>query len=228
MRQALVRVSKLKYIAQNPRLARIVARSRVLPSADLLPLIRGRFTTVIDVGANRGQFALLARHLWPNARIHSFEPVPSAATVLDELFRQDSMHVVHRFALGSQEEHRVIRVPANDDWSSFVVDFARADHITVPIRTLDGLDLEINGPTLMKIDVQGFEMAVLHGACGTLPRIDTVIAECSFDSVEPIAPARDLIRFMADSGFLLTGAVAAGEFGDLRFERLPAAAGGQD
>ena len=30
--------------------------------------------TVVDVGANRGQFALAARHYFPNAEIFSFEP----------------------------------------------------------------------------------------------------------------------------------------------------------
>src|SRR3712207_638198 len=37
-----------------------------------------RYLTVIDVGANRGQFALVASHRFPGAVLHCFEPLPAA------------------------------------------------------------------------------------------------------------------------------------------------------
>ena len=38
----------------------------------------GPLSTVVDIGANRGQFALAARHCCPQGRIVSFEPLPAA------------------------------------------------------------------------------------------------------------------------------------------------------
>jgi hypothetical protein len=37
---------------------------------------RDQFATVIDVGANKGQFAVYARTRWPKARLICFEPLP--------------------------------------------------------------------------------------------------------------------------------------------------------
>jgi len=37
---------------------------------------RDSFPTVIDVGANQGQFAVYARIRWPSARLICFEPPP--------------------------------------------------------------------------------------------------------------------------------------------------------
>jgi len=47
-----------------------LARQGVLPA------------TIIDVGANVGQFAVAAAKLIPNVRVHSFEPAPEAAQQL--------------------------------------------------------------------------------------------------------------------------------------------------
>ena len=35
------------------------------------------FETIIDVGANKGQFSLLVRYLFPKAKIFAFEPLGS-------------------------------------------------------------------------------------------------------------------------------------------------------
>jgi hypothetical protein len=41
-----------------------------------------RFATVIDVGANKGQFAVYARTRWPSARLICFEPLPAPRATL--------------------------------------------------------------------------------------------------------------------------------------------------
>ncbi len=219
MSETLVRLRKLAYISRRPKFIQAFARSRVLPAVDLLPLLDGDYRTVIDVGANRGQFALLARDLWPEASIHSFEPVPAAARALAVLFADDHLLDVHQFALGSQEERRIIHVPSADDGASFFVEFSRSDEVEVPIRILDDVSVGVSRPSLMKMDVQGFELEVLKGAPATLTSIDTVIAECSFDPSPPVPSASELIQHMAEHGFRLTRAVASGQYGDLRFDR---------
>lgn len=213
-----IRAQKLLAALRRPAYRSAFVRHRVLPTIELAPLLGGDFRTVIDVGANRGQFALVARATWPQARIISFEPVPSAAARFSAVFENDSAVELHRIALGSVTEERVLTVPDADDGASFLVQL-RGVPLKVQVQCLDEVELDLARPALLKLDVQGFELEVLKGALLTLPLIDAVIAECSFAAAPPIPTASELVDFMSQAGFRLTGAVAGGEYGDLRFER---------
>ena len=45
--------------------------------------------TVVDVGANVGQFSLLSRICWPESRIFAFEPLDRAAGKFRKIFPHD-------------------------------------------------------------------------------------------------------------------------------------------
>ncbi|HYF46857.1 MAG TPA: FkbM family methyltransferase, partial [Acidimicrobiales bacterium] len=62
----------------------------------------GDFATVIDVGANAGQFARAAAQTFPDARIISFEPLPEIAAILWDRLRDVDGLEVHACALGSR------------------------------------------------------------------------------------------------------------------------------
>jgi hypothetical protein len=57
-----------------------------------------------------------------------------------------------------------------------------AKTVEVPVVTLDALRRRegLPPPNLIKLDVQGFELAVLQGAVETLKSADWVLAEVSF------------------------------------------------
>src|SRR6185312_2783845 len=57
--------------------------------------------TILDVGANQGQFALSAKHFYPQAAIHSFEPVPAVFNILRHNTRKTNGINTYNFALGS-------------------------------------------------------------------------------------------------------------------------------
>ena len=61
----------------------------------------GEIRHIIDVGANEGQFAFMARYCWPAARIESFEPDPSAAHQFRQNHCGDSKIQLNECALGS-------------------------------------------------------------------------------------------------------------------------------
>ena len=44
---------------------------------------------IIDVGANKGQFALVSRKFFPDARIDSFEPLKSESDIFEKVFSGD-------------------------------------------------------------------------------------------------------------------------------------------
>ena len=68
-------VKKGLFCALRPALWPLLFR-RIAPAIEHIgPLSRFSFQTVVDVGANRGQFAAVARRLFPAAKIYSFEPL---------------------------------------------------------------------------------------------------------------------------------------------------------
>lgn len=211
---AVLRARKVSH-ATRSRLGRRALRRGVAPSiehAEVEFLDAPR--TVLDVGANRGQFALFALQRWPDAAIHSFEPLPDAADTLERLVG-DQRHVrIHRTALGPQPGSATLHVTAADDSSSLL---AVADRqvelfpgteevglVDVPVQRLDEVfaPKEIARPALLKIDVQGFELGVLEGAAGILADIDQVFVECSFEQLYVDQPlAHEVVDYLSDHGF---------------------------
>ncbi len=172
------RARKLIALVVTPAYWPAATRHRVVASTefDQFPFPED-IATVLDVGANRGQFSTMVRRRLPRAQVIAFEPVPSAADIYRRLHPD---YVLHAVALGSRSGEGVISVGERTDHSSFVYPVRGGTPATVPIRTLDELDLPLIRPTLLKIDVQGFEGEVLAGGRETLKRIDHVLVEVAF------------------------------------------------
>ena len=90
--------------------------------------------------------------------------------------------------------------------------FPGTDHvstITVPVSTLNaefGGAVPLAGPVLLKIDVQGFELAVLQGASTFLHQVEWVYVELSFVELYLGQPlAAEIIRLLVASGFEISG-----------------------
>ena len=76
--------------------------------------------TVIDVGANIGQFAIAAAKLFPNIQIHSFEPLPKTVTLLNKQVRKLKNITVYPLALGDNEGEITFNVNADSRSSSIL------------------------------------------------------------------------------------------------------------
>src|ERR1700744_1241580 len=78
--------------------------------------------TVVDVGANRGQFSLFALHTFPAARIVSLEPLAAPAERFRRLFAGEPRITLHQAALGPQTEtgQATMHVSGHDDSSSLL------------------------------------------------------------------------------------------------------------
>jgi len=158
---------------------------------EAMPL-RGDFLTVIDAGANKGQFAIFAARRFPRAALLCFEPLPDAAARLRRAVGNVGRLKLWNVALGAADGQAEFHVSAADDSSSLLAIGARqraefpgtAERMTttVDVRRLDGLlePTELTRPVLLKIDVQGGELAVLQGAEASLESIDAVLVEVSF------------------------------------------------
>jgi len=174
--------------------------------------------TVVDIGANRGQFALVARHYFPEATIVSFEPLPGPAAVYRAMFAGDAQARLVEAAIGSQPGEATIHLSARDDSSSLLPITARQNALfpgtaeagTATIRVArlgDEVPADaLVAPALLKLDVQGFELEALAGCEDLLDRFSWVYVECSFVELylgQAFADA--VIARLRELGFRLTG-----------------------
>jgi len=174
--------------------------------------------TVLDVGANTGQFAFELRNdLGYAGDILSFEPLSTAYKTLEARARSDARWKTFHHALGDQDEQREINIAANSESSSLLPmlpahlkSAPQSQYIgkeTIHIKTLDqvfpALCPNARG-VYLKMDTQGFEKNVLLGAKQSLERIDTVQMELS---LVPLYSSQvlfnDMHGLMIDLGYTL-------------------------
>ena len=211
-------IEKLLSALTNARFLRGVLFHRVLAGSEHRHILSQQPRTVIDIGANVGQFALAAREYSPQSRIHSFEPLPGPAATHAALFRDDPQVTLHRCAIGPAQGEATMHVSKREDSSSLLAisdqqdalfpGTAESHQTTVTVRRL--LDCiakqDIQAPALLKIDVQGFEGEVLKGCEEALPLIDAIYCECSFlELYSGQSLASDVIEFLHQRGFRLAG-----------------------
>ena len=58
------------------------------------------YKTVVDIGANKGQFSLVARKTYPYASIYSFDPLDSAKATFKKVFYNDVNTHFFNYAIG--------------------------------------------------------------------------------------------------------------------------------
>lgn len=145
---------------------------------------------VLDVGANRGQFSLLVRDLFPMARIEAWEPLNEAYATYSSIFGDDGDVIVHNVALSDRAGEEDLHVTRASDSSSFLVPISDAPSLQVDeVRRVGTRRLDDYSPerladhrVLLKLDVQGGELAVLRGAPETLQHVDVVLIELGVGS----------------------------------------------
>lgn len=120
----------------------------------LLPMLR--IDCVLDVGANRGQFATMLRRIGYCGRIVSFEPVTESYNVIQALASRDPDWRTCHCALGATAGSREIHVTHSSVFASFLsaneygaAKYAEATPVIrnerVCVRTLDEMYAEVTG-----------------------------------------------------------------------------------
>ncbi len=173
--------------------------------------------TVLDVGANEGQYASLLRASGYDGTIVSYEPVRDAYERLERRAAKDASWSAVRAGLGEVAGKAEINVSANSYSSSILpitdrhvaLDPTSAYQRTEPVelRTVDDEMARLGlspASVLLKIDTQGYEEPVLRGAAGTLARLAAVQLELSLVEVyDGQALAEDLTARITGTGFEL-------------------------
>jgi FkbM family methyltransferase len=139
---------------------------------------------VLDVGANRGQYGAMLRKFGYRGRIASFEPLSAPLATLHRQAAADPLWTVHPYALGDQTGTVTVNVAGNGAASSSVLSMLPRHTQACPQATyvsrqqaqqhrLADLWPQLTTPqdqVFLKLDVQGYEQAVLSGAADCVER----------------------------------------------------------
>ncbi|HTA76992.1 MAG TPA: FkbM family methyltransferase [bacterium] len=184
------------------------------------------FKTIIDGGANIGQFSRSVAETFPEARVIAFEPLPDITEILKKNLSGSPKIKLIFSALGSKSGkitfHRNTHshsssvsslnekyqsssaLPFNKDYQKQFPEARNAGDVEVPLVTLDEvLEKEtLEGPVLLKLDLQGFELEALRGGVKTLRKVDFILIETVFKPIyEGEALFPEIEDFLRSEGF---------------------------
>ncbi|PXA03682.1 hypothetical protein DDZ13_10325 [Coraliomargarita sinensis] len=160
-------------------------------------------SVIYDVGASDGSWALETKKVFPRATYALFEPLSEYRATLVNLADGDSHIKFLRCALGSTRGE--FELNCHDGQSSFLESTSwKTQRLKVPVETLDDL-VETNKlppPSLIKADIQGYELEMLKGAEETLKSCNFLFLEVSWLQIYEGGPyAGEILGFLAERGF---------------------------
>ncbi|HEX4311210.1 MAG TPA: FkbM family methyltransferase [Acidobacteriaceae bacterium] len=158
----------------------------------------------VDVGANVGSYTVLACAV-SGARGYCFEPVPATyRRLLDNLAINNLASRVKAMNIGLASEDGELNFTDSENCTNHVIvaGESRANSIRVPVHSLDSI-LGGESPSLIKIDVEGFEQAVLDGAEAVLanPLLHSVLMEFNGSGNRYGFDEESILRKMENYGF---------------------------
>ncbi len=184
-------------------------REEVAAILQLIDVPEGAPCVVFDVGANVGSWSEALLEAEPNARVYCFEPSKVAFATLEERFAGHGGVVLSRMALGeSSGTAQLYSDRPGSGLASLVrrrldhLDIAMAMHEEVEVSTLDAV-IEATGirPTILKLDVEGWELSVLKGGGETLRSVACVQFEFGGCNIDTRTYFQDFYYFFKSAGF---------------------------
>jgi FkbM family methyltransferase len=174
--------------------------------------------TVLDVGAHKGEFAQRIREMLPQAELVCFEPLEEPFSQLKRRFEGQPRFRAIRCALGQEAGRQTIHLNEYAPSSSLLpmsdlhrrsFSFAvneRAEEIEVRRLTDVAKELGLQGPLLIKLDVQGFEDKVIAGGADVIALAKAMIVEVSFEPLYEGGPLfDDIYNILKAHGFYYSG-----------------------
>jgi FkbM family methyltransferase len=162
--------------------------------------------TIIDVGANVGDWARTVGVIFPNAAIRMIEAQPELGAHLERAKHDLGSRAHYDIALLGAEPADDVAFYKIGTGSSVFEEATNLDKdvVTLSMGRLDDLGSlqNISGPIFLKLDVQGYELEVLKGGERVLAECEVVLMEVSllpYNKGAPLMP--EVAAFMDARGF---------------------------
>ena len=179
--------------------------------------------TIIDVGANTGQFARKIRRVCPEATLYCFEPLETPFRELKEWAKTASGKPVHaiQLALGEEEADAEMFVHYEHDTSSSLLATTQRTTELYPftagqaktsihVDTLDNFfaqeSTRLESEILIKLVVQGYEDRVVRGGVETFAKARACIVEIAIEELYVGQPDfASMVSLFAELGYRYAG-----------------------
>lgn len=162
---------------------------------------------VIDVGAWSGAWTARVHQIFPSAEFLMVEANPDKQQTLEAVAARLGPTVKLRMALVGSEPRAAVTFYAMETGSSVLPETSGFERtvLSLPMSTLDEVCSASNlqGPILLKADVQGYELEVLRGGPRALSLVEVVLLEVSLLEYNAGAPLMvDVVSSLNSAGFV--------------------------
>jgi FkbM family methyltransferase len=160
---------------------------------------------VIDGGAHLGSFSVAAKRIFPLAEFHLVEPQLACIKSLKALCAEEGF-ALHECALAERVGEISMTRTTEPSTGAYISPNGGAETNTVKSCTLDTLfakRISTYDRTLLKMDLQGYELFALRGGARVLKSIEVILTEVSFFSQAYEPKIIDLMGYLDESGFQL-------------------------
>jgi FkbM family methyltransferase len=171
--------------------------------------------TIIDVGANRGQFLFSAEKAFPNAQIYSFEPIYRLYSSIKNKIKNQNLNIFN-LAISSKDgdiifyesNYSHISSALKIDLNNKNPKYADAKVIERKVASYSlstfFKEKQLIGSILLKIDAQGLEKDILVSAGDFLQKIDYLVLELAFEELyKEQSLFAEIHGFLAENGFIM-------------------------
>jgi FkbM family methyltransferase len=170
---------------------RIALEAELAGLALFVPGYVQKLRTIVDVGANVGQWSGMLLNCITPEKLIIIEPLPDAFAVLQKKFGNNPRIELHNLAIGERESFEKLKITRDITGASLLQpreemrvvigsNWTITSEVQVKSTTLDRLLVDLPEVSLLKIDVQGYEMPVLRGAKQTLAKAKFLLIELNF------------------------------------------------
>ena len=194
----------------------------------LMSRIKNKFpdfvvNTIIDVGANKGEWSRDVRKIFPEAFILMLEATPKQLPVLTSIQNQIGNAETHIAVLSDAPNQTVSFYQGGDTGNSmfqentkFYVNDKPVERITSTIDLeIAASSIDVSTVSILKLDIQGAEVVALQGATKALEAATFVTLEATaVDYNAGGACLFEIDQFLRDAGFYIY------DFGDLAYNKV--------
>ena len=155
---------------------------------------------VLDIGANIGYYVLIEAQLCN--KVYAVEPVPSNVIVLKDNIKLNHYNNVEVFSLAFSKATGTEKMylSPKSNWHSFYPIKDVVGETKINVDTVDNFLKDRENPTIVRMDVEGYELNILYGMKETLKKIDRLFMEIHAD-IMSLEDTKRLIEILNNESF---------------------------